>query len=453
EVQCDLGGDETCWQLPPLGLVEGDGCLTRPEACSAPVVECGSLTDVYGEVADCEALVGKTCDAGWTCPEGANICECVPDCSGMECGVDHCDVPCGPLDGLCPGPQDICNGSQLCECVPLCTGKPCGQDGCGGLCPNQCGPSDVFLCDEANNVCMEIICSPGVVGCVPGAEQLQTCGDNGTFWIPGAACPDESICLEGECLGPCQQSTVKGSYIGCDFWAVDLDNIEESETAPVGLVVSVPATSGPTDVIITNTTTGQTLAPSQLGVGSNKVASGTVKVFTLPGGTDLDGSSLGPGSYHVATSYPTTVHQFNPLNGDGVYTNDASLLLPAEVTGERYFVMSWPHRQEEAFTLRGFATIVATQEGATHVLVAPTTAVTAGEGVETLEADASHSFTLQRGDVLNLETEGISGADLTGTYIEADKKVSVFGGHECANVPQGINACDHLEQQLLPLNT
>ena len=63
-----------------------------------------------------------------------------------------------------------------------------------------------------------------------------------------------------------------------------------------------------------------------------------------------------------------------------------------------------------------------------------------------------YTFELTQGEVLNLEVTGEQGDDLTGTYITADSPIVVFGGHECANVPLGITACDHLEQQLVPVS-
>ncbi len=43
--------------------------------------------------------------------------------------------------------------------------------------------------------------------------------------------------------------------------------------------------------------------------------------------------------------------------------------------------------------------------------------------------------------------------DLTGTVIKADKEIAVFSGHSCANVPFDRPTCDHLEEQLFPLET
>ena len=43
--------------------------------------------------------------------------------------------------------------------------------------------------------------------------------------------------------------------------------------------------------------------------------------------------------------------------------------------------------------------------------------------------------------------------DLTGTRITSSKPLSVFSGSDCANVPQGIEFCDHLVEQVPPTVT
>src|SRR4029079_11825410 len=43
--------------------------------------------------------------------------------------------------------------------------------------------------------------------------------------------------------------------------------------------------------------------------------------------------------------------------------------------------------------------------------------------------------------------------DLTGSHVVADQPVEVFGGHACSFVPYNTWACDHLEEQMTPLDT
>lgn len=56
---------------------------------------------------------------------------------------------------------------------------------------------------------------------------------------------------------------------------------------------------------------------------------------------------------------------------------------------------------------------------------------------------------LQPFDVL-LVLATATDATLTGTRVEADKPVGVFGGNRCANIPAMASFCDHLEQQMFP---
>lgn len=253
----------------------------------------------------------------------------------------------------------------------------------------------------------------------------------------------------------CDVAAAEGGTLGCRFWAVDLDNVEGGQYEPVGLVIGAPSGGEAVEVSVyaMAKSPDQKLTAQELGAGSLTVAPGTTKTFLLPTGFDIDGTSLSTKSFRVDTTGPVSAHQFNPLNGNDVFTNDASLLLPSHLMGTEYIALSWPQRTE-GYTLRGFVTVVAIEPGETIVQVWPTTSVKSGPGVVAMAPNppAPYELVLAMGDVLNLETDGPQGSDLTGTLIVAGQKISVFGGHECANVPLGTNYCDHIEQQLLPLS-
>src|SRR5690606_4423903 len=42
--------------------------------------------------------------------------------------------------------------------------------------------------------------------------------------------------------------------------------------------------------------------------------------------------------------------------------------------------------------------------------------------------------------------------DLSGTTIESDKPIAVTSGAQCANIPVGVTACDHIVEMMPPLN-
>ena len=60
------------------------------------------------------------------------------------------------------------------------------------------------------------------------------------------------------------------------------------------------------------------------------------------------------------------------------------------------------------------------------------------------------TVTIQRFQTLYLQ---VRGGDISGTRIIANKPVSVFSGHECANVPLTSEPCDILIEQLQPVDT
>jgi hypothetical protein len=189
------------------------------------------------------------------------------------------------------------------------------------------------------------------------------------------------------------------------------------------------------------------------------------------------------------------VSQFNPFqyaaSGYFSFSNDASLLLPAHVLTGSYVGASYaPYSRRiryigedpEYVRLPGYLALVGISEGETRVTVR-----TRGH----LAADADGrwaatppggtvTLTLHRGEVaqlaaavpppcdetrpgfvehMNESPTWFDGAcrevdyDLTGSSIEADRPISVFGAHTCADVPFDVRACDHLEEQLQPLQT
>jgi hypothetical protein len=414
----------------------------------------------------CGGSCGECLDAEF-CKEG--FCLCVPNCDGKQCDTDGCGGSCG----VCPASAPYCVESHCEDQCPLdCAGKECGDDGCGdvcGICPDvapfcvnhlcalvdctpDCEGKNCGEMDGCEGTCGECKCVPGTTSC-QGSTKVLVCNETGEAWVNHDTCSEDAKCQNGACLTPCQVSEQEGSYLGCEFWVVDLDNVGDAEQKAIGLVVTVPAGSAGTAVSVYNNDNQMELDAAALGVVSTFVAPGQLRVFQLPTGYDIDGTTLTTRTFKVVTTTPVAVHQFNPLNGEGVHTSDASLLLPAKVTGQQYYVMSWPHRVYGDGELRGFVTVVATQPGTTNVAVEPACGVAAGGGVPELEAGKTYLFVLKEGQAFNLETMGEQGADLTGTYLSADQKISVMAGHECANVPLGIDNCDHLEQQLFALET
>jgi hypothetical protein len=453
-LRCEKVGVDTLWvaiQECPLGCAKA-ACL-QPDAGPGP--------DTSGPT-DAPVADGPPGDAppaddlhpdplpDTFCTPGEAVCLdidtrgiCTDD--GSEYAVSACPEGQGCVEGYCF--DQVCiPGAPKEECFDPVSFLACNESGTNWDAV-ACPPGLTCFAGE----CVAWQCEPGAKMC-KGLTAVQECQETQPDqfeWVIVETCSG-GLCKDGECIGACEANLKLNTYLGCNYWATDLDNIEGGQLEPVGLVVSAPSSYGEAEITVTDTSTGLKLSSAELGGAPLLVQPGQLQTYLLPPFHDLDGSGHTKRSFRIDATQPVTVHQFNPLVGENVFTNDASLLLPDYAGGTEHLVMSWKLRTWVS-TLRGFATVVATQPGSTNVTVTAAAGIIAGPGVPSMVKGQSQAFVLEQGDVLNLEVTGSEGADLTGTHILSDKKVAVFGGHECANIHVEYERCDHIEQQLFPV--
>ncbi len=239
-------------------------------------------------------------------------------------------------------------------------------------------------------------------------------------------------------------------YLGKEFLAVDLNNYDGSATeesadaAQFSVTVSNPTFSGgEADVTISQRGGDEAVARED-------IEPGDLETFDLPR-WDAEDSFKGPRAFYVESDVPVTAHQFNPANNVGVYSNDASMLIPLHSLGTRYRAACWPHDGVSA-GYADYITVVASESG-TEVSIVPSANVAAGDGVPAVQAGATLDVTLEKYEVLQVESVLQNGVanDLTGSLITSNRPVAVFSGNECAQIPSGVAACDHIEEQLFPI--
>ena len=116
--------------------------------------------------------------------------ECMPDCSGRECGDDGCGGSCGECVG-----GDLCNALGTCydpsNCIPECTDRACGDDSCGGSC-GSCGGGE--LCDDLGT------CYEAPDACTPDCSGKE-CGGDGCGGSCGS-CASPDVCQSNACTTP-----------------------------------------------------------------------------------------------------------------------------------------------------------------------------------------------------------------------------------------------------------
>ena len=384
----------------------------------------------------------------------------------------------------------------LVACGPSTRRPPGGGGGGGGQCPAACKACD------ANKVCQD--CLPGKPTC-QGVE-VHECNADGTIGnlIKTCDAANKQACTGGTCLSPCEVAASSRSYIGCDYWPTTTLTSQLNPYFDFAVAVANPAEG---DVV--GATANVTITRGGQVVAQKAVTAGTVETIILPWVKELTlqpdcGGLLGctpkneastqlpDGAYHLVSDLPVTVYQFSPLqfekpqnatcqdplpmgNTCHSYTNDASLLLPTTVLRDEYIVISRQTfgvgRGGNTTPLPGFFAVIATEDG-TKVDVSYSAFTEPGKSVAAKGPGQSAAYTLNAGEVLQVVSKRVSTPcaqtssdaqatycdmgpkyDLTGTRIKATKPVAVFGGHSCSFVPYNKYACDHLEEQLFPVET
>ena len=383
--------------------------------------------------------------------------------------------------------------------VPVTTPATCtvGQLSCQGANVARCDANGSGQTWTITDDCASknLTCSPGLYACTacpPGqsscdGQNVTMCDPTGMTTTVTAMCdPTQGFaCRGGACENLCQLAEQDHSNIGCEYWGADLDNADISASLNAAAQQYAIVVSNATPDVPATVTIQQDNAlpgtPSDLSVvGQAVIAPQNLEVFKL-GPREVDGSpdgqfNTGTGTaltrhaYRITSTMPIVAYQFNPLDNVNVFSNDASVLLPATAlnsgTGRAYVVAGWKQTiavssnpaQDFGINLRVFLCILGTRAD-THVHIATTARVIPGGPFPMgLDQGAQADVVLQPFDVLNLET-GDFNADFTGTLLDADQPIAVFPGSEASDAPfftsiaNRFCCADHLENQATPVRT
>lgn len=349
------------------------------------------------------------------------------------------------------------------------------------------------------------VCTDGETQCIGEVEQVCRDGQ----WVESAsdACRNGGMGGGGGGGGnACIEAAANRSYLGCEYWPVDLDNATEVLGAPVGgrcergellddvrvcwngqttagvcdydngcpagfrcqttPVCGLNAQKSPFAIVVSNpqaSTVSITLESADGTTHTAAVPSGAVaSLFPQQLGfadQSLNHSGQTQQAYRLSSDAPIVAYQFNPLDNVDVFSNDGSLLIPSHAYDTQYLALTLPTltRRPDTNDYNSYVTVVGSAESV-DIQVTPSADVRAGDGVPAMRAGQTYDFTLAKYDVLNLEA-GADG-DMTGTRIVAPDGVTPFGvfvGHEAMVLPvQGeARPCcaDHIEEQLFPIST
>jgi hypothetical protein len=458
----------------PLALLALIGCGSASTDASrseeAPPGDCGeagcdSAGADAGTAGDCGEIT-DVCQRGahYACRDGRLIPE--PCAAGKACEASDpacVDVVCTPGESRCTdgSTSETCNAIGTKFTSLSCTSTQ-GCDPQTGLCAEcVCAPgSRAATCPNADH---ESRCLPGCLGyvnvacgdaqtcvagacsiCTPGAKRCidegtsDTCNETGTAWEGAHTCGALDVCYGTDgCITRCDAATREPSTVGCSFLALNMDTYYEDYTDGVTLMNPNEAISATVEIFdsvggIVKILDHTTVPP--LGTYT----------FAMPNTADvrIDGTSAlrWGGSFHIESDLPIHAHMHAPLDR-GRGNTDSSCLLPESALGTEYVVGSYTALSSYS----SYLSVVATADALVTVTVPDATI--AGPGVPSMGAGTSRKFSMQRYDTLQIATD----KDITGAWITSTAPIAVFGAVACAQVPLGTSFCDHLEEQMLPV--
>jgi hypothetical protein len=314
----------------------------------------------------------------------------------------------------------------------------------------------------------------------PGVDPGTDCADDNANAFPGAAPNDDpNACMEdeddddwGDAMPPpgvtpgndcddlnplvpidltglpetCDEAVLATGSLGCEFHAIPLPHIDEGSPIVFDVALSNPSTTQTAAVLIEQFVAGAwvTVAgPFNVGPQSQQQQGLDLN------GADTSGIYAG-GTYRITSDIPIAAYQ----RSSQPQSTDASLLLPASTWGADYEVVGWDGLSQAVDPGNEEYVAITGRVDGTTVTITPTRNTVGAGGVPAGTVGVPFNIVIDEGEVAVVASLGNGGQvpqSLSGTQISADNPIAVFTGTECSYVPAGVTACDHLEEQLLPL--
>ena len=348
---------------------------------------------------------------------------------GLWAGCTKDNEELDPVDQICNPGATVCEGQTL---------RSCNASGSAWDSKDCSASSQNCLRVDGVNGCSDLLCEAGSGGCGGDGLTTRSCNADGKGWTDGKVCDlkQGQLCSAGTCADACKEAASSRQNVGCLFYPVNLHNsVSDTMGVVVGNLNKAPA-------VVTLSDAGKSL-------GTKTIKAGGLATFLIPAGSNmLKGTGKQPYAFKLSSTVPVAAYQFSPLNKAENRSSDASLLLAKPALGKLHFVMSAPVTDPED---RSYVTVVGVEAG-TRVTITPSVDTLAGGGIPAVKAGASHSVTITEREVLQLATS-TKYADMTGTRVASDKPVAVFGGHTCANLPINKSFCDHIQEQMYPVQS
>ncbi|UQA61824.1 IgGFc-binding protein [Polyangium aurulentum] len=294
-------------------------------------------------------------------------------------------------------------------------------------------------------------------------------------------CTPDQGCANAKCIDdPCEAARATQSSYGCDYWAIKTALRPQADfacfaafvaniwTKPVKLNVSYdgqalqPDTFAYIPKIGANGAIDYTPYDNAKGIGVGEAA--ILFLSVLPGGnvpscprptalaleTGVPGTGKGKG-FHIQSDFPIAAYQTVPYGGGMAAVPSATLLLPTSAWHTNYLAVNAYQAAPDGDPNNPFggypALEIVAREDATKVTILPKMPIVGGAGVMPAVANTPVTYELDAGEFLQITQPN----ELTGSIIDSDKAIAVFGASTCMKVPTNLNDCDSGQQQITPV--
>jgi hypothetical protein len=281
-------------------------------------------------------------------------------------------------------------------------------------------------------------------------------------------CPNDQGCANGQCEAACTASDETKSAAGCGFYSVVPDVLPQNSleggcyavavtnawTSPMSVTVDRAGTTLPAALYsvnglgsamtfssITQVAPGQTGLLFLAAVPNAKPACPTGVVPAMTTDPAAHGTDLGS-AFHVVTTMPATAADYVPF-GASAYIASATALVPTHSWDTAYVVVDGYVASEIAGGVPS-TDIVALQDNTT-VTINPVADIVGSGTVAAATANTPKNYTLSKGQVLQITQK----ADLTGSIMQSNYPIGVWGAHTCMNIEPTSAYCDSGHQQLV----
>jgi hypothetical protein len=289
------------------------------------------------------------------------------------------------------------------------------------------------------------------------------------------ACPPDQGCGGGKCVSACASADANKSTIGCDYWLWPPEIISIGKGACFAAFVA-NTWNDPVTISIDRggqslPVTGAARIPSGTGLSltyaplpNGQLPPGEVAIVFLarngqaltscPAGVtpaytqtaaSIDGTGIGT-AFHLSTDRPVVAYDIFPYGGGQSAATSATLLIPTSAWDTNYVGVDAYKASTVVPNATPSMAILASQDG-TQVTISPTAPIVGGTGVAPTGKGQPITYALSRGQFLQLSQP----TELTGSAIQSNNPIAVFGGASCLNIDVGMLACDSAHQQIPPV--